>query len=384
VKSQIKLGTIFGVELGLHYSWIVIALLITFSLAAQFHAVNRDWTDTVVWATAILTGLLFFACLFAHELSHALVARARGLPIHKITLFLLGGVAQMEKEAADPKTEFWMAIAGPITSAALGFILLEFARLAGWVVGSHPLTPGTALLVWLGYINLMLAAFNMIPGFPLDGGRVLRAIVWWFTGNVERSTRVAARIGQVIAVLFIAFGVFRFFEGAGLGGLWLAFIGWFLLQASSATYLQVRTGTLLRDLHIKDLMSVDFEVVSPNMSLQEFVNDRLMRTGRRCFLVMENGQLLGMVTPKEIRDVNPSIWQFKQVHDVMRPASQIHLVAPDTPAMEALEIMSREDVHQLPVVSNGRLVGVVTRAHLLEILRSRSELSDITHLPRAA
>ncbi|MGC1371797.1 MAG: site-2 protease family protein, partial [Candidatus Sulfotelmatobacter sp.] len=120
MKSQLKLGTIFGVELGLHYSWIVIALLITFSLAAQFHAVNHDWSETVVWATAILTGLLFFACLFAHELSHALVARARGLPIHKITLFLLGGVAQMEKEAADPKTEFWMAIAGPITSAALG------------------------------------------------------------------------------------------------------------------------------------------------------------------------------------------------------------------------------------------------------------------------
>jgi Zn-dependent protease/CBS domain-containing protein len=384
MKSQIKLGTIFGVELGLHYSWIVIALLITFSLAAQFHAVNHDWPETVVWATAILTGLLFFACLFAHELSHALVARARGLPIHKITLFLLGGVAQMEKEAADPKTEFWMAIVGPITSAVLGVILLEFARLAGWAAGSQPLTPGTALLVWLGYINLLLAAFNMIPGFPLDGGRVLRAIVWWLTGNVERSTRAAARVGQVIAVLFIAYGVLRFFEGAGLGGLWLAFIGWFLLQASSATYLQVRTGTLLRDLHIKDLMSTNFEIVSPNMSLQEFVNDRLMPSGRRCFLVMQNGEMLGIITPNEIRGINPSVWQFKQVGDVMRPASQIHFVSPDLPAMEALEIMSREDVHQLPVMSNGHVEGVVTRAHVLEILKSRSELSNITNLPHAA
>jgi Zn-dependent protease/predicted transcriptional regulator len=384
MKSQIKLGTIFGVELGLHYSWIVIALLITFSLAAQFHAVNRNWPETVVWATAILTGLLFFACLFAHELSHALVARARGLPIHKITLFLLGGVAQMEKDAADPKTEFWMAIVGPITSAALGIILLEFARIAGWAVGTHPLTPGTALLVWLGYINLLLAAFNMIPGFPLDGGRVLRAILWWIMGSVERSTRAAARVGQVIAALFIAYGVFRFFEGAGLGGLWLAFIGWFLLQASSATYLQVKTGSLLRDLRIKDLMSTNFEVVSPNMSLQEFVHERLMTSGKRCFLVMENGQMLGMVTPNEIRKVNPSLWQFKQVGDIMRPVSEIHFVAPDLPAMEALEIMSREDVHQLPVLSNGHVEGVVTRAHVLEILKSRAELSDITNLPRAA
>jgi Zn-dependent protease/predicted transcriptional regulator len=384
MKSQIKLGTIFGVELGLHYSWIVIALLITFSLAAQFHAVNRNWPETVVWATAILTGLLFFACLFAHELSHALVARARGLPIHKITLFLLGGVAQMEKDAADPKTEFWMAIVGPTTSAVLGIILLEFARIAGWAAGTHPLTPGTALLVWLGYINLLLAAFNMIPGFPLDGGRVLRAILWWIMGSVERSTRAAARVGQIIAVLFIAYGVFRFFEGAGLGGLWLAFIGWFLLQASSATYLQVKTGSLLRDLHIKDLMSTNFEVVSPNMSVQEFVNERLMRTGKRCFLVMENGQMLGMVTSNEIRKVNPSLWQFKQVGDVMRPDSQIHFVRPDMPAMEALEIMSREDVHQLPVLSNGHVEGVVTRAHVLEILKSRSELSDINNLPRAA
>ncbi|MGB8989392.1 MAG: site-2 protease family protein [Candidatus Sulfotelmatobacter sp.] len=384
MKSQIKIGTVFGVELGLHYSWLVIALLITFSLAGEFHATNLAWSETVVWSTAILTGALFFACLFAHELSHALVARMRGLPIHKITLFLLGGVAQMEKEATDPKTEFWMAIAGPITSAVLGFILLALASASGWTRGSSPATPGTALLVWLGYINLALAAFNMIPGFPLDGGRVLRAILWWAMGNVERATRVAARVGQAIAVVFIGLGIFRFFEGAGLGGLWLAFIGWFLLQAASATYLQVRTGTLLSGLKVKDLMSTSYETVSPNMSLQEFVNQRLMRSGNRCFLVMENGQLLGMVTPKEIREVDGSTWPFKTVGDVMRSVDKIHFVAPDTPALEALEMMSREDVHQLPVLVNGKIAGVMSRAHILQALQSRSELSTVSHLPRAA
>lgn len=384
MKSQIKLGTVFGVELGLHYSWLVIALLITFSLVGEFHSTNPAWSEALVWSTAILTGVLFFACLFAHELSHALVARARGLPIHKVTLFLLGGVAQMEKEAADPKTEFWMAIAGPITSAVLGFILLALASVSGWTFRSSPQTPAAALLVWLGYINFALAAFNMIPAFPLDGGRVLRAILWWVMGNVERATRVAARVGQAIATLFIGFGILRFFQGAGLGGLWLAFIGWFLLQAASATYLQVRTGTLLSGLRVKDLMSTSYETVSPNMSLQEFVNQQLMRSGRRCFLVMENGQLLGMITPNEIRGVEVNTWPFKTVGDLMRTVDSIHSVSPDMPALEALEIMSREDVHQLPVLSDGKTAGVVTRAHILQALQSRSELSNVSHLPRAA
>ncbi len=384
MKSQIKIGTVFGVELGLHYSWLVIALLIAFSLASQFHATNPHWSETVIWMTAIITGLLFFACLFAHELSHALVAKARGIPIRKITLFMLGGVAQIEKDATDAKTEFWMAVVGPITSALLGFLLLALAYVSGWVPKTPPQTPGIALLVWLGYINFALAAFNMIPGFPLDGGRILRAILWWSMGDAERSTRAAARVGQVIAVLFIAYGVFEFFGGAGLGGIWLAFIGWFLLQAASATYLQVQTGKLLGGLRVKDLMSTDYETVAPNTSLQEFVNDRLMRTGQRCFLVMENGRLLGLVTANEVREVDRQHWPFKRVADVMHGVEKIHFVSPEMPALEVLETMAREDVNQIPVLSNGVISGIVSRAHILQVLQSRSELSDLTNLPRAA
>jgi Zn-dependent protease len=295
---------------GLHYSWLVIALLITFSLVAQFHAVNRDWSDAFVWSTAIITGVLFFACLFAHELSHAVVAKARGIPVHKITLFLLGGVAQIEKEASDPKTEFWMAIVGPITSGVLGLAMFAFARLSGWTLWTSPTTPGTALLVWLGYINLALGAFNMIPGFPLDGGRVLRAILWWAMDDAERATRAAAFVGQLIAVLFIGFGILRFFQGAGLGGLWIAFIGWFLLQAAGATLIQVQTGTLLRGLRVKDVMSTDSYTVDPELSVQEFVNEHLLRTGRRCFLVVQDGHLLGLITPNEVRTVEPRAWPF--------------------------------------------------------------------------
>jgi Zn-dependent protease len=384
MKSQIKLGTVFGVELGLHYSWLVIALLITFSLAAQFHGVNRDWSEAVVWSTAILTGILFFACLFAHELSHAAVAKARGIPIHKITLFLLGGVAQIEKEASDPKTEFWMAIVGPITSGVLGLILFGLARLSGWVPWTSPATPGIALLVWLGYINLALGAFNMIPGFPLDGGRVLHAILWWAMDDAERSTRAAAVVGQIIAVLFIGFGIFQFFEGAGLNGLWMAFIGWFLLQAAGATYVQVQSRTLLRGLSVSDVMSTDSYTVDPELSLQDFVNQQLLHSGGRCFLVVQDGRLLGLVTPNEVRAVEPRAWPFTTVRAVMRSAEKVHSVTRDMPATEALEIMGREDVNQLPVMSKGQVEGVVSRAHLLQVLRSRAELKLPPSLPRAA
>lgn len=384
MKSQIKLGTVFGVELGLHYSWLVIAVLIMFSLVAQFHAVNRAWSDALVWSTAVITSVLFFACLFAHELSHAVVAKARGIPVHKITLFLLGGVAQIEKEASDASTEFWIALAGPVTSGVLGLILLALAWLLAWVPGSSAATPGTALLVWLGYINLGLAAFNMIPGFPLDGGRVLHAILWWTMDDAERSTRAAAFVGQIIAVLFIGFGILRFFQGSGLGGLWIAFIGWFLLQAAGASYMQVRARTLLHGLQVRDVMSTDYESVDPNVSLQEFVNKRLLPSGRRCFLVMQESRLLGLITLREVRAVDAQAWPDTRVSEVMHSGTKIHTVSRNVPLAEALEIMAREDVNQLPVVSNGIVEGVVSRAHILQVVRSRAELRFPPSLPRTA
>ncbi len=223
MEAQIRLGRIFGVEIGLHYTWFLIALLITLSLAGQFRTANPEWGGGVIWTTAVLTGVLFFAAIIAHELSHAAVAKARGLPVKSITLFALGGVAQIEKDAADAKTEFWMGIAGPIASAVIGFLLLGIAFALGWTpmsgtMMSTPDSPLLAMLVWLGYINITLAIFDMIPGFPLDGGRVLRAIIWWVTGKADRSTRIAARVGQAVALGFIALGLIRFFGGEGFGG----------------------------------------------------------------------------------------------------------------------------------------------------------------------
>ena len=236
MKAQVKLGRMFGVEIGLHYSWFIIALLITFSLVGHFEVNNPTWSDGLRWTIAIVTTVLFFASIVIHELSHAMVAKLRGLPVRSITLFALGGLAQIEKEAADAKTEFWMGIIGPITSFVLGVVCLLITMALGWAPPAFPQRPLPAMLMWLGLINIGLAVFNMIPGFPLDGGRVLRGIIWWITGNAKRATTIAARVGQFIAFAMIVYGVFQFFRGRGINGLWITFIGWFLLSASRESY----------------------------------------------------------------------------------------------------------------------------------------------------
>ena len=208
MRSQIKLGRIFGIQIGLHYSWFIIALLIVFSLSSQFHATNPQWGDGVILTLAVATAILFFVSLLLHELAHSLVATSNNLPVKEITLFALGGVSQIEKNPTSAKVEFWMAFVGPLTSAVIGAICMLLARLLG-DPSSNPLM---AMLLWLGYINLMLAAFNLVPGYPLDGGRVLRALIWWKTGDADRSTQSAAKVGQAVAFGFIALGIFRFFE----------------------------------------------------------------------------------------------------------------------------------------------------------------------------
>src|SRR6266481_777223 len=291
MKAQIKLFKIFGIQIGLNYSWLLIAVLVVLSLAGQFTATNREWGSNVIWGLAILTAILFFAAIVVHELSHAAVAKARGLPVRSITLFALGGVAQIDKEASDAKTEFWMGIAGPITSLIIGAVCLGFAGAIGWKPTHDHYSPLAAMLGWLGVINIALAVFNMVPGFPLDGGRVLRAIIWWITGSAARATRLATGIGQFVAFAFIILGLFRFFNGAGFAGLWLTFIGWFLLDAARATYAQFETIERLRGVRVRDVMDREWPVVEGGTNLQAFVDEHLLRSGKRCFIVENNGRI---------------------------------------------------------------------------------------------
>ena len=374
MHAQIRLGRIAGISIGLHYSWFIIAFLITLSLIGRFSAVTPKWSSATVWSAAIVTGLLFFVALLLHELAHSLLAKSRGLRVRAITLFALGGVSQIESEAPDAKSEFWIAIVGPLASLVIGIVCLLLARSTGWILNSEPRTPISAGLVWLGYINLMLAAFNLVPGYPLDGGRVLRALIWWNTHSIDRSTRIAARVGQVVAFLFIFLGLYQFFLGKNFGGLWLAFIGWFLLDASRSSYAQVEITEGIRDRRVSDIMDRDFSAGEAHLSLQDFVHRYLLASGRRCFVVVQNNNLAGLITTKEVTGVERDRWPQTSVQSVMRPLSQLRTVMPDTPAIRALEIMSREDINQLPVVSDGQLVGFFSRSSVMGFLRNRAEL----------
>jgi Zn-dependent protease len=225
MQAHIKLGQVHGVKIGLHFSWILIAFLITLSLSTHFGVMNPQWGRSIVLLISVFAAVLFFATIVIHELSHALVAQSRGMTVESIVLFAFGGVAQIEKDAADAKTEFWIGIVGPITSLVIGVICLAITWTFGWSADlMSPQPPLIAMLIWLGLINVALAVFNMVPGYPLDGGRVLRAIIWWASGNVLKATRIASWIGHFIALSFIVIGIYRFFNGAGFGALWLSLI----------------------------------------------------------------------------------------------------------------------------------------------------------------
>jgi Zn-dependent protease/predicted transcriptional regulator len=375
MQAQIKLGRIFGIRIGIHYSWIIIAILIAFSLAGLFHQANREWTPAVVWGTAILTAVLFFVCILLHELGHSVVAQSSGIRVPSIVLFALGGVSQMERESPDAKTEFWMALAGPAVSFIIGFVCLGIARSLGWVglLASAP-SPLVAMVGYLGYINIILGAFNLIPAYPLDGGRVFRALAWWRTHSIERATRIASMVGQVFAFLFILYGLWRFFQGEGFAGLWLAFIGWFLLDAARSSRVQVEMMHALGGIKVGDVMERNCAIVDANTNLQTLVDEHLLRTGQRCFIVQKEGQLTGLITPADISRVERRMWPLTTVEQAMRPAAQLRVVSPETPVVQALETMARENINQLPVASDGHLEGILSRGHLLEILRTRSEL----------
>lgn len=379
MKGDIKIGRIFGIQLGLHFSWLVIAVLVTLSLVGHFSAVNANWGSSLVWTTALVTGLLFFVAVILHELAHALVAKMRGLPVRSITLFALGGIALIDKEPDDPLTEFLVGFAGPLMSLIIGALCFLTAFTLGWSPETHMITPPTpflAALVWLGYINIVLAIFNMIPGYPLDGGRVLRAIVWRITGNMNRSTRTAAHFGQFVATFFIVWGVFEFFFSTGFTGLWLALIGWFLLTAAKASYAKIPVTKILSPLCVGEVMRRDCDTVSGNIDLQAFVNRHLLKTRNQYYFVTENNRPAGMISTEQVKKIPCPEWSTKTVGQVMSSLDDFQIVAPQMPLAKAYETMMNAEVNQLPVASNDQLAGIITREDILKHLYTHVTFED--------
>ena len=375
MRASISLGRWFGVPVGLHYSWFVIAWLITLSLTAQFAWLNRSWSTATIWSMAALTALLFFICIVLHELAHATAARLSGVAVRSIILFALGGIAQIEKEADTPRKEFWIAIAGPLASIAIGIVCRAIAGVSAAFADTVAVSPFDAVFAWLAYINVALALFNLVPGFPLDGGRVLRSIVWASTHDLERATRIAARVGQAVAYIFIVVGVFSLLTTNDFGGLWLAFIGWFLLEGAQAYYQQAQLSNTLQSVRVSDVMATDCAMVDAEMTVRRFVDDQLMQVAAGCFAVRRGDRVVGLITAEDVKRIGRERWDQALVSEAMRPLTSLHPVRPDVSAAEALELMGRQNVNQLPVISDGRLRGVVSRSYLVHLWQRRRELT---------
>ena len=372
--SAFNLGKLFGIQFRLHYTWFIIFLLVTFSLSWQvFPVLYPGWTVLVYWVIGIVTSLLFFASVVAHELAHSLVARINGIPVKSITLFIFGGVAQMAREAAHPGAELKMAAAGPACSLVIGGL---FALL--WLSTQGIIEPIAALAFWLAQINVVLAVFNLIPGFPLDGGRVFRSLLWRFTGNYKRSTQIAVRVGQGVGYLFILLGIsVVFLRPFGLdwfSGLWLAFIGWFLENAASSSYRQVQWRDALHGFSASQVMTSIYPTVPPNITVKELVQGYILTGGHHFFMVADEGRLVGILTLDNIKSVPQPSWEATQIRKIMTPADKLRVAYPDQEALSILSQMEAGDINQMPVVSGGRVIGLITRDNLIRFLRVRSEL----------
>jgi Zn-dependent protease/predicted transcriptional regulator len=376
MRSGFSVGRIFGIDITIDWSWSLIFLLLVWYLGGVvFAQVGSGLEQT--WALALVAALLFFASVLAHEVAHAVVARAQGLPVRNITLFLFGGVATIQREPASPRGEVLLALVGPLTSLVLGALVLWWGRVSTGLLGPGAATPGvllvlsplSVLLLWLGHINLALGLFNLLPGFPLDGGRVLRALLWATTHNLRTATRWASWAGQACGWLLIGTGLLLImrlglpFVGAGLlSGVWLVVLGWFLRNAAIHSYRRVVVHDALTGVPVARLMHAPVRPIPADMTVGDLVHGRMMGTEEQTVPVSEDGEhLAGVVSVDAVRQVPRAAWESTPVRAIMTPLERVTVVTPQDDAGVALDDLASREVDQVPVVENGRLVGVLAR-----------------------
>ncbi|MEJ2735551.1 MAG: site-2 protease family protein [Anaerolineae bacterium] len=364
----IPLGHVFGIPIGAHYSWFTILVLLTWVLAVSYYPAEfHDWSAVLYWIMGALTAILLFVAVLVHELGHAVVAQRYKVPVRGITLFIFGGVAQMGEEPPNAVAEFWIAVAGPLVSFALAAVLgLLQAALSG-------VAPLLALTKYLAYVNGTLALFNLIPGFPLDGGRVFRAVMWAITHNLQRATLLAANLGRGVSLLFIVVGVWQLIDGNIGTGLWIAFIGWFLETAARAEVRRQEIQGLLAGRRTAEAMDADPAFIAAGTTLQQLV-DRFIRVAGQCSFVVEaNDHPVGLLTLHQIKGVPRSEWPTTPAARIMIPATRAKSIGPDSELSIVLQQMDRSGATQLPVMANGRIVGMLTREDIMRFLRTLRE-----------
>ncbi len=386
-----RIGKIFGINIHVDWSWLLIFALVSWSLSATFGQIHSGWSLEMRWGMAMLAAILFFASVLAHELAHSLAALARGVPVNSITLFLFGGVSNIQKEPASPAEELVITIVGPLTSLFIGAVFLVIGA-GGYSLNETMLTassllsrlqPLNTILAWLGSVNIVVGFFNLIPAFPLDGGRIVRSLFWAVSGDVRGSTRWASLLGQGIgwAMIFggmaMFFGISIPFFGSGVfNGVWLMFIGWFLNNAASAGYKHVVMQDMLVDVPVRNVMQTQIPVISSDLLLNDLMNRQLTQPEEQTMLVAEGQDVVGMVAMNDVQKSSKEIGKPVSVSDIMTPVSDLEYVTPDQDVAEAYDHLQMLDLRQIPVVLNNRIVGLLRRKDILRWLQFHSELKS--------
>ena len=370
MAGSFKIGKIAGIEIGVHWSWLFIFVLITWSIAGGIlEEFYPEWSDGRRWAVGVIVAGIFFASILLHELSHSLVAKAKGIPVKGITLFVFGGVSSLGREAQSAGEEFQIAIVGPLTSLAIGaFFAILWAALRG------PAPEEAAIAGYLAFINGVIAAFNMLPGFPLDGGRVFRSIVWARNRNLLRATRVASKVGEYLAYALMAGGAIQFVLFNPIGGVWMFLIGLFLRNASAASYEQMVLESTLRGVSAAELARTDYVPVLPDLLVAQLVDEQMLAGRGRCYPVMAGEELLGLITLSDVRRLDREQWSTTTVYRAMTPFERLRTVSPGEDARALLQLMGEADVNQVPVVEGRWLMGIVSRADILRLIQLRREV----------
>jgi Zn-dependent protease/CBS domain-containing protein len=367
--NSVRLFAIGGVDVAVHVSWLVIFGLVTWSLAvAYFPAALPEASALEHWLFGGVAAFLLFLSVLLHELAHSFVAHARGIDVRSITLFIFGGISNLRGEAKQPGAEFQIAIVGPITSFAIAGLALLVAA------ATNAIPPIQAIATYLALINAVLGAFNLLPGFPLDGGRVLRSIVWSTTNDLRRATEVASGAGQVVAWGLMLWGFWRVLGGDVFGGIWMVAIGWFLQNAAVASLQQTLMERHLRRMKVRDVIRPDTTGVAPSTSIQALIDRYVLPGARRAVPVVEEDAPVGIVTLADIRSVQPEERDSTIVRDIMSGGDRLITVAAATSLQKAMDVLADSEHEQVPVVEDGRLVGVLTRADVLRQLQIREAL----------
>jgi len=371
-----RIGRILGIPIYLHSTWIIIFAALTYNLRLQFEQEHTGWPAAQYWSVGVFTSILFFASLLFHELAHSVVAQHYKIRVLSITLFIFGGVANIERDPSKAIQEFNIAVAGPLASGLLAAVFFGLVQIFS---GNETVV---SVSTWLWTMNGLLAVFNLLPGFPLDGGRIFRAIIWGATKNFFRATRVAGTSGRLIAYTMILLGGFAVFRGYVPQGLWSVFVGFFLLNAAQESVAQAAIRETLSGLRAADVMSQEVPTIGRAISLEEY-GAEVLRTGRRCHLVISEDRLVGMMNVHTLNAVPREEWPHTSVQAVMIPRERILWATPDEPLLGLLERLLTADVNQMPIVSGSddgaaHIIGMVTRDSILRVMQTRSELGPLS------